>query len=504
MNEIKCPKCGATIQISEQDYDSILKQVRDHDYEEQLNVAKRMLETEKESAIKLVKSELEKKSQEELTKKNEEVLKLQSQIDNKDKEKENELLNAKTSLEKEFQKKINELNLEISNLNNTIESQNKNRESEIKNAKSDLEKTYQDKINSMNIELNDLKNSLKNKDSEKETEIIKITSKKDQDISELKNKLDLSEKEFELKEKNTKEKYELELKNKDEMIEYYRDLKAKQSTKMIGESLEQHCNAEFGRIRPMFSNKTYFEKDNDARTGSKGDFIFRDYDEEGNEIVSIMFEMKNEADETATKHKNEDFFKELDKDRNEKKCEYAVLVSLLETDNEMYNAGIVDVSYRYDKMYVIRPQFFVPIITLLRNASVKSLDYKKQLVQMQNQNIDISNFEENMNLFKEGFSKNYRLASDKFAKAIDEIDKTIDHLNKTKEALLSSDRNLRLANDKAQDLTIKKLVKGNKTMAELFEKATGDKNLLDYAESIDNEETDFASSEDENANQNNE
>lgn len=504
MNEIKCPKCGTAIQISEQDYDSILKQVRDHDYEEQLNAAKRMLETEKESAIKLVKSEFEKKSQEELAKKNEEVLKLQSQIDNKDKEKENELLNAKTSLEKEFQKKINELNLEISNLNNTIESQNKNRESEIKNAKSDLEKTYQDKINSMNIELNDLKNSLKNKDSEKETEIIKITSKKDQDISELKNKLDLSEKEFELKEKNTKEKYELELKNKDEMIEYYRDLKAKQSTKMIGESLEQHCNAEFGRIRPMFSNKTYFEKDNDARTGSKGDFIFRDYDEEGNEIVSIMFEMKNEADETATKHKNEDFFKELDKDRNEKKCEYAVLVSLLETDNEMYNVGIVDVSYRYDKMYVIRPQFFVPIITLLRNASVKSLDYKKQLVQMQNQNIDISNFEKNMNLFKEGFSKNYRLASDKFAKAIDEIDKTIDHLNKTKEALLSSDRNLRLANDKAQDLTIKKLVKGNKTMAELFGKATGDKKLLDYAESIDNEETDFASSEDENANQNNE
>ncbi len=504
MNEIKCPKCGTAIQISEQDYDSILKQVRDHEYEEQLNAAKRMLETEKESAIKLLKSEFEKKSQEELAKKNEEVLKLQSQINNKDKEKENEVLNAKTTLEKEFQKKINELNLEISNLNNTIESQNKSRDSEIKNAKSDLEKTYLDKINSMNIELNDLKNSLKNKDSEKETEIIKITSKKDQDISELKNKLDLSEKEFELKEKNTKEKYEIELKSKDEMIQYYRDLKAKQSTKMIGESLEQHCNAEFGRIRPMFSNKTYFEKDNDARTGSKGDFIFRDYDEEGNEIVSIMFEMKNEADETATKHKNEDFFKELDKDRNEKKCEYAVLVSLLETDNEMYNAGIVDVSYRYDKMYVIRPQFFVPIITLLRNASIKSLDYKKQLVQIQNQNIDISNFEKNVTLFKEGFSKNYRLASDKFAKAIDEIDKTIDHLNKTKEALLSSDRNLRLANDKAQDLTIKKLVKGNKTMAELFGKATGDKKLLEYAESIDNEESDVNSSEDENATQNNE
>ena len=288
-----------------------------------------------------------------------------------------------------------------------------------------------------------------------------------------------------MKEKNTKEKYELELKNKDEMIGYYRDLKAKLSTKMIGETLEQHCNAEFARIRPMFSSKTYFEKDNDAKTGSKGDFIFRDYDDEGNEIVSIMFEMKNEADETATKHKNEDFFKELDKDRKEKQCEYAVLVSLLEADNEIYNDGIVDVSYKYEKMYVVRPQFFVPIITLLRNSSLKSLEYKKQLIQMQNQNIDISNFEKNMNIFKEGFSKNYKLASDKFNKAIEEIDKTIDHLNKTREALLSSDRNLRLANDKAQDLTIKKLVKNNKTMAEMFGKQNGDKKLIEYAESIE-------------------
>ena len=408
MNEIKCPKCGAIIKINEQDYDSILKQVRDNDYQAQLEAAKKMLENEKESAIKLVKSELERNNQEELTKKNEEMLKLKNVISNYEKDKEREVLSAKT----------------------------------------DIEREYQEKINSMNIEINNLKNSLKNKDSEKESEIIKITSKKDQDISELKNKLDLSEKEFELKEKTTKEKYELELKNKDEMIGYYRDLKAKQSTKMIGETLEQHCNAEFARIRPMFGNKTYFEKDNDAKTGSKGDFIFRDYDDEGNEIVSIMFEMKNEADETATKHKNEDFFKELDKDRKEKQCEYAVLVSLLEANNEIYNDGIVDVSHRYEKMYVVRPQFFVPIITLLRNSSLKSLEYKKQLIQMQNQNIDISNFEKNMNIFKEGFSKNYKLASDKFNKAIEEIDKTIDHLNKTKEALLSSDRNLRLANDK--------------------------------------------------------
>ena len=238
---------------------------------------------------------------------------------------------------------------------------------------------------------------------------------------------------------------------------------------MIGETLEQHCNAEFGRIRPMFSSKTYFEKDNDAKTGSKGDFIFRDYDDEGNEIVSIMFEMKNEADETATKHKNEDFFKELDKDRREKNCEYAVLVSLLEIDNEIYNTGIVDVSYKYEKMYVIRPQFFVPLITLLRNASIKSLDYKKELIKIQNQNIDISNFEENMNNFKESFGRNYRLASEKFKKAIEEIDKTIDHLQKTKDALLSSENNLRIANNKAEDLTIKKLTNNNETMIKLFE-----------------------------------
>ena len=444
MNEIKCPKCGTVIQISEQDYDSILKQVRDHDYEAQLNEAKKMIESEKENTIKLLKTELEKKSQEEISKKNEEVLKLQGLVEKSKEQQENEILLAKSKLEKEYQEKLHTLNLEVS----------------------------------------ELKNRIKLQENESQSELLKMTSKKDQDILDLKNQMNLSEKEFELKEKTTKEKYELELKNKDEMISYYRDLKARQSTKMIGETLEQHCNAEFARIRPMFSNTTYFEKDNDARTGSKGDFIFKDYDEEGNEIVSIMFEMKNEADETASKHKNEDFFKELDKDRKEKNCEYAVLVSLLEADNEMYNAGIVDVSYRYEKMYVIRPQFFVPIITLLRNASLKSMDYKRQLIQIQNQNIDISNFEKNMNLFKEGFSRNYKLASDRFAKAIDEIDKTIEHLNKTKEALLSSDRNLRLANDKAQDLSIKKLTKGNKTMTELFEKSREEQSTLEYKEEI--------------------
>ena len=270
-----------------------------------------------------------------------------------------------------------------------------------------------------------------------------------------------------LKEKSLVESYEEKIKNKDEQIAYYKDFKARQSTKMIGESLEQHCNNEFNRIRPIFKN-VYFEKDNDARTGYKGDFIFRESDDDGTEVISIMFEMKNEADETASKHKNEDFFKELDKDRREKNCEYAVLVSLLEIDNDYYNTGIVDVSHKYPKMYVIRPQFFIPIITLLRGAAMNSLSYKKELEIVQNQNIDVSNFEAQMNDFKEKFAKNYELASRKFKTAIEEIDKTIDHLQKTKEALLSSENNLRLANNKAEDLTIKRLTRNNPTMEAKF------------------------------------
>ena len=284
----------------------------------------------------------------------------------------------------------------------------------------------------------------------------------------MQNKIELNKSEYLLKEKNLVENYEEKLKTRDEQIAYYKDFKAKQSTKMIGESLEQHCHTEFNKLRPLFKN-AYFEKDNDAKTGSKGDFIFRDYDEEGTEIVSIMFEMKNEADMTATKHKNEDFFKELDKDRKEKNCEYAVLVSLLEADNDYYNNGIVDVSYRYEKMYVIRPQFFIPLITLIRDLAMKFLEYKKELEIIQNQNLDIAHFEENMNTFKEGFGKNYRLASEKFKKAIEEIDKTIDHLQKTKDALISSENNLRLANNKAEDLTIKKLTKNSPTMEKLFD-----------------------------------
>ena len=299
---------------------------------------------------------------------------------------------------------------------------------------------------------------------------------KESKIMSLSNELDLAKKEQLLKEQNIKETHAAELKLKDEQIAYYKDFKAKQSTKMVGESLEQHCEIEFNKLRATGFQNAYFEKDNDARSGSKGDFIFREYSPDGVEFISIMFEMKNELDETATKKKNEDFLRELDKDRREKHCEYAVLVSLLEADSELYNGGIVDMSHRYEKTYVIRPQFFIPMITLLRNAAMNSLQYKKELATIKNQNIDISHFEEDMNDFKEKFARNYRIASDKFKKAIEEIDKTIDHLQKTKEALLSSENNLRLANNKAEDLSIKRLTRNNPTMQAKFAELEAKKN----------------------------
>ena len=311
--------------------------------------------------------------------------------------------------------------------------------------------------------INQLQAKLAASETEKKLAVAEAVEKKNKElyqktseIADLKGELKNKETESRLNEKSLKEQYEDRLRLKDEQIEYYKDFKARQSTKMIGESLEQHCLTQFNSIRMTAFPNAYFEKDNDARTGSKGDFIYRERSEDGTEFISIMFEMKNEADMTATKHKNEDFFKELDKDRNEKGCEYAILVSLLEIDNELYNNGIVDVSYKYPKMYVIRPQFFIPMITLLRNAAQNSLQYRQELQIVRNQQVDILNFEENMNAFKEGFARNYRLASEKFATAIEEIDKTIDHLQKTKAALLSSENNLRLANNKADELTIKK------------------------------------------------
>jgi len=290
----------------------------------------------------------------------------------------------------------------------------------------------------------------------------------EQERNQLKNDLDRTTLEMQLAEKSLKDKYETQIKDREGEIERLRDMKARLSTKMVGETLEQHCETEFNRIRATAFPKAYFEKDNDARSGSKGDYVFRDSDPSDTEVVSIMFEMKNESDETATKKKNEDFLKELDKDRNEKQCEYAVLVSLLEPDSELYNSGIVDVSHRYPKMYIIRPQFFIPIITLLRNAAQNALKYKTELAIVKAQNVDITNFESELDAFRAGFSRNYELASKKFKTAIQEIDKTIDHLQKTKEALLGSENNLRLANNKADDLTVKKLTKRNPTMAEKF------------------------------------
>lgn len=395
MNEIKCPKCGTVFSVNEDDYNSIMKHIRDQEFEKEIISREKQFQLDKEQSVKI----------------------------------------ALLDQEKEFTSNINKKELKIKELEN-----------ELKSVENDTKNKYREEINNKDIE-----------------------------IEKLKNELELREKETLLKEKSIKEKYEDKIKSKDEQIEYYKDFKARQSTKMVGESLEKHCSLEFNKLRPLFQN-AYFEKDNDCKSGSKGDFIFRDYDEDNNEFVSIMFEMKNENDETSSKHKNEDFFKELDKDRKEKNCEYAVLVSLLEMDNDYYNTGIVDVSYKYPKMYVIRPQFFIPFITLIRGASLKSLDYQKELKNIKEQNIDISHFEENITSFKDAFGRNYRLASERFKKAIEEIDKTIDHLQKTKDALLSSENNLRLANNKIDDLSINKLTHGNDTMKRMFEEIKNERN----------------------------
>lgn len=452
MNEIKCPKCGTVFQIDEQDYESIVKQVRDHTFEEELNERKAQFQRELESAVKLAQADTEKKLLEQ----------------------------------------VNQLKMANANLETRIQSSEEEKKQAVQLTKAAVEKEYTSKISELTFSKTKLENDLKLKDTENKLAVEQAISAKDKKIDSLSNELSLKEKEFQLKETSMKESYESKLKDKDEQIAYYKDFKARQSTKMIGESLEQHCSTEFNKLRSLFKN-CYFEKDNDAKTGSKGDFIFRVYadDEHTSEIVSIMFEMKNEADQTATKHKNEDFFKELDKDRREKKCEYAVLVSLLELDNEYYNVGIVDVSYQYEKMYVIRPQFFIPLITLIKDLASKSLEYKNELELVRSQNIDITHFEQNINTFKDSFSRNYRLASERFAKAIEEIDKTIDHLQKTKEHLLKTEDNLRLANNKAQDLTIKKLTHKNPTMAKMFDdlkKNADDVSFEDETESMDLED----------------
>ena len=395
MNDIICPNCKKTFKVDEAGFADILKQVRDHRFEEELLERLNIAEKEKESAVKLAEANIKNALQADLAKKETELAEMKSKINNVELEKKLAVTEAVNKIEKERDELVGEL---------------------------------------------------KSKDTEKQ---LLETALKEKYVTELKTKDDI-------------------IKMKDEEIALRKDLKVKLSTKMVGETLEQHCETEFNKLRATGFKNAYFEKDNDATTGSKGDYIYRESDEAGNEIISVMFEMKNEGDETATKKKNEDFLRELDKDRAEKKCEYAVLVTLLEAENELYNAGIVDVSHKYLKMYVVRPQFFIPIITLLRNAAMNSLKYKAELALVRNQNIDITNFEDNINKFKEGFAKNYDLASRKFKTAIEEIDKTIDHLQKTKDALLSSENSLRLANNKTEDLTIKRLTRGNPTMTAKF------------------------------------
>ena len=461
MSEIKCPHCGTLFQIDESDYGKIVSQVRDAEFSKEMAFRVQHYEKEKADAVSIAianekeqSTELLNRTKEQLTEeissKDQEIAELKAQIEKFELEKSM----AVKSAEEAKDDMILEKESEIKDLKARIERSDLEKSIAVKNAEEAKDST----ISQKDAEIAELKAKQSNWDSEKKLALSEAENRKIEEINSM-------EKEIE----KLKASYEAQLKAKGEEVEFYKDFKARQSTKMIGESLEVFCMNEFNKLRPTAFQNAYFEKDNEVSgSGSKGDFIFRDF-EDGVEYISIMFEMKNEADETATKHKNEDFFKELDKDRKEKNCEYAVLVSMLEPDNELYNTGIVDVSYRYDKMYVIRPQFFIPMITLLRNASRNSLEYKRELIDVRNQNIDITHFEENMNLFKDGFERNYRLASEKFAKAIEEIDKTIDHLQKVKEGLIGSERNLRLANDKAQDLTIKRLTKNNPTMAKKFE-----------------------------------
>lgn len=422
MNEIICPHCKKAFKVDEAGFADILKQVRDREFDAELHERLQLFEREKQSAVDLAMATTKNELQAGLAKKDAELAELKARRDAEVAE-----------LRAEKDAALAKLNAE--------------QESELVRLRAQLDAT----------------------ETEKKLAVTEAVNRVEKQRDELANKLVSKDTEQQLLATSLKEKYEAELRTKEEMIAYYKDMKAKLSTKMVGETLEQHCETEFNKLRASAFQNAYFEKDNDARSGSKGDYIYRETDDAGNEIISIMFEMKNEGDETATKKRNEDFLRELDKDRTEKKCEYAVLVSLLEADSELYNTGIVDVSHKHPKMYVIRPQFFIPMITLLRNAAMNTLQYKSELALVRAQNVDITNFEESINSFKEGFARNYDLASRKFKTAIDEIDKTIDHLQKTKDALLSSENNLRLANNKAEDLTIKRLTRGNPTMAAKFD-----------------------------------
>lgn len=522
MNEIKCPKCGNVFQVDEADYASIVNQVRNKEFQQE--IARRMAEQEKQfkmqqeaealKADQVLKERLTAKDRE-MSQKETEIAQLKEKLNgiaqNKELESQNALAQKDTEIAKlkeqinaiaqgkelESKDALNKKDNEIARLKEQIESISRNKDLESQNALSqkDTEITKlkaqisaiaqskdmesKDALNKKDNEIARLKGEIEQRDKQKEIELLQeksraqeVLQQKETKITELEGQVKAEKNAASLREKELQERFSVQLKQKQEQIDYYKDLKTRMSTKMVGETLEIHCSTEFNRVRASMYPRAYFEKDNDAKGGSKGDFIFRDYDEDGTtEYISIMFEMKNEMDETATKHKNEDFFAKLDKDRNEKACEYAVLVSLLEPDSELYNEGVVDVSYRYPKMFVVRPQFFMPLISLLSQASKKSIEYRKALTVARQQTVDVSNFENQLNEFKDKFAYNYRLASEKFKKAIEEIDKTIDHLNKIKEALVGSENNLRLANNKAEDLTIKKLTRNNPTMKAKFEEA---------------------------------
>lgn len=426
MQEIKCPKCGEVFQVDEAGYAAIVKQVRDKEFNRELK--------ERESQFKMAK--------------------------------EDALEVARTKAEKDFNQLKAEKDRLVSELNAKLTAKDEEQKHLVKEAEAEKDKV----IAELSAQITNNENVKNLAVSEVETRYTKLLAEKKEEIAKLNGDLESANKELEIRVNSIRREYDVIIKNKDEQIERYRDFKARQSTKMIGESLEVHCSNEFNKVRPIGFPTAYFEKDNDARSGSKGDFIFRDFDDEGNEYISIMFEMKNEADATEKKHKNEDFFKELDKDRREKDCEYAVLVTLLEADNDYYNQGIVDVSHRYPKMYVIRPQFFIPLISLLRNAARNSLEYRKQLAEMKNQNIDIENFEAGIDEFKRLWGMHYTNAKNRFDEAIAEIDKTMQHLQKVRDALVTSGNHLGKANTQAADLTIKRLTKGNPTMAQKFAK----------------------------------
>lgn len=511
MNEIRCPKCGEVFLVDETGYNLIAQQVRDNEFSKEVEHRQKELQEKQRQELELILLKHEKeheasvsKIEAEISQKDRLIEQLQAKIEATEtekklavneavKKKDEEIINGEKIYSEKLKRKEDEI---ISREQRIIELQAKidateteknlavNEALKKKNEEfSNEERTHLENIKRKEEEISakerkiiELQSRLEASETEKKLAVAQALDKKNEEISKqateiasLKGELKSKDTENSLNERSMKEQYEEKLRLKDEQIEYYKDFKARQSTKMIGESLEQHCMTQFNMIRMTAFPNAYFEKDNDIKTGSKGDFIYRECDEDGTEFISIMFEMKNEADNTVTKHKNEDFFKELDKDRKEKGCEYAILVSLLEIDNELYNNGIVDVSYRYPKMYVIRPQFFIPIITLLRNAAHNSANYRRELETIRNQQLDISNFEANMNAFKEGFARNYRIASEKFQTAIDEIDKSIDHLNKIKMALLSSENNLRLANDKADELSIKRLTRNAPSVRAMFD-----------------------------------